>query len=91
MNLANIITDKDGTVSTSKIWRQIAFGVATYIVIVNAIGINWELLLTYMAVVSGSEIAKAVVLQRAGIISTTSTSTVVKSTTPVPIVKNEGE
>ena len=72
-----------GHFSTFKIWRQIAYGVASYIVIINAKGIDWELLLTYMAVVSGSEIAKLVVLQRAGVASTTIATTTV--------TRNEGE
>ena len=72
---AGFLTDATGQISTSKIWRQIAFGTATYIVIINGHGINWELLLTYMAVVSGSEIAKTVVLQRYGVNTTTTTAT----------------
>lgn len=43
--------------SSSKAWKNIAYGVATYVVLVNAKGIAWDLLLVYMAVVGSSEVA----------------------------------
>lgn len=45
--------------SASKIWTHIAYGTATYIVI-RMENISWEMLLVYMAVVGGSEIAKKI-------------------------------
>lgn len=51
-------TDKrSGQPSASKLWRTVAYSVATYVVIINARGIAWDLLLVYMAVVGASEIA----------------------------------
>jgi hypothetical protein len=52
--------------STSKWWRMIAYAVATYVIILNAKGISAELLGVYMAIVSGSEIAKAWIASKAG-------------------------
>ena len=50
-----------GKMSSSKIWTHIAYGVATYVVIKTANDANnWEMLLVYMAVVGGSEIAKKI-------------------------------
>lgn len=43
--------------SASKAWKNIAYGVATYVVVANAKGIAWDLLLVYMAVVGASEVA----------------------------------
>jgi len=50
-----------GKLSSSKIWTHISYSVATYVVIksVND-ATNWEMLLVYMAVVGGSEIAKKI-------------------------------
>ena len=52
-----------GDFSTSKIWRHIAFAASTYIVIFSPT-IPWELLLTYLTVVSGSEIGKRIIEAR---------------------------
>ena len=50
-----------GKLSSSKIWTHISYGVATYVVIKSVDGTtNWEMLLVYMAVVGGSEIAKKI-------------------------------
>lgn len=48
---------RDGRNSGSRVWRSIAYGVATYVVVVNAQHIAWDLLLVYLAVVGGSELA----------------------------------
>lgn len=54
-----------GKMSSSKIWTHIAYGVATYVVIKTANDANnWEMLLVYMAVVGGSEIAKKILTIR---------------------------
>lgn len=66
MSLATWTKTSKGEFSTSKIWRHIAFAVATYVVI-WAPTMSWELLLVYLAVVSGSEIAKRVLEARTGI------------------------
>ena len=48
-----------GKASSSKLWTHIAYGVATYIVIKTANDANnWQMLLVYLTVVGGSEIAK---------------------------------
>lgn len=52
-----------GEFSTSKIWRHIAFATATYVVIFVPT-LPWELLLTYITVVSGSEIGKRIIEAR---------------------------
>ena len=52
-----------GEFSTSKIWRHIAFAAATYIVLFTPT-VPWELLLTYITVVSGSEIGKRIIEAR---------------------------
>jgi hypothetical protein len=53
-----------GKASSSKIWTHVAYGVATYIVIKTADNGSWEMLLVYMAVVGGSEIAKKILTSR---------------------------
>lgn len=47
-----------GKFSASKMWTNIAYGVATYVIVKQADDLSWELLLVYMSVVGGSEIAK---------------------------------
>ena len=50
-----------GKLSSSKIWTHISYGVATYVVIKSVNNAtNWEMLLVYMSVVGGSEIAKKI-------------------------------
>lgn len=51
--------------SASKIWMHISYGVSTYIVI-RMDNIGWEILLVYMAVVGGSEIAKKLLTMKFG-------------------------
>ena len=80
--MSQIVIGRDGRLSTSKVWRHIAFAVATYVIVVNANGMDWELLLAYMAVVSGSEVAKAIVQQRTGTTITEHTSTKVSNVEP---------
>lgn len=55
------VSKDTGKFSTAKMWRQIAYAVGTYIVLVNAKGISWELLGIYLAVVASSEVAQRVV------------------------------
>ena len=57
----------DGKPSTMKLWRHIAYATATYIMIKNAVGMNWELLMVYMAIVGSSELAQQLLKTRAGI------------------------
>lgn len=47
-----------GVPSSSKLWRQVAYVLASYVIYVNARGIDPMLLLVFLAVVSGSEIAQ---------------------------------
>ena len=56
-----------GKASSSKIWTHIAYGVATYIMIVNAHDPRWEMMLVYMAVVGSSEIAKKLLTLKMGV------------------------
>ncbi len=49
--------DKNGELNTTKVWRHVAFATATYLVVFSQ-SVPWELLLVYLAVVSGSEVAK---------------------------------
>ena len=51
--------------SASKIWMHIAYGVSTYIML-KMENVGWEILLVYMAVVGGSEIAKKLLTMRFG-------------------------
>ena len=61
-----LCSDPNGKFSTSKFWTNIAYGVATYVIIKYANGTNWELLLVYMATVGGSEVAKKFLNMRYG-------------------------
>lgn len=56
--ITNTIT---GEVSTAKVWRQIAYAVATWVIIINANGISWELLIAYLSIVAGSELGQKIV------------------------------
>lgn len=59
-----------GKASSSKIWTHVAYGVATYIMIVNAQDPRWEMMLVYMAVVGSSEIAKKLLTLKMGVTPT---------------------
>jgi hypothetical protein len=48
---------RDGNYSGSRTWRTLAYGVATFVVIRNADHLAWDMLLVYLAVVGGSELA----------------------------------
>ena len=61
-----LCSDPHGNFSMSKFWTNIAYGVATYVVIKYANTTNWELLLVYMATVGGSEVAKKFLTMRYG-------------------------
>lgn len=51
-------TDKrTGAPSASKVWKNIAYGAATFVIVKNADRIAWDLLLVYMATVGTSEVA----------------------------------
>ena len=55
----------DGHPSTSKLWKHIAYAVATYIVLTMQ-NVTWEVLLVYMAIVGGSEVASKLIALRYG-------------------------
>ena len=59
-------TNPQGKFSASKFWTQVAYAVATYLVIVHMNSENWELLLVYIATVGGSEVAKKFLNMRYG-------------------------
>lgn len=54
-----------GNSSASKIWTNIAYAVATYIVLTMQ-NVTWEVLLVYMAIVGGSEVASKLIALRYG-------------------------
>ena len=54
----NLCTDPNGNFSVSKFWTNVAYAVATYVIIRYASATNWELLLVYLSVVGGSEVGK---------------------------------
>lgn len=55
--IRDIYTEKrGGTFSTSKLWRQVACLVATYIAVVNAAAIDPWLLMVYLGTVGGFEV-----------------------------------
>ena len=49
---------RDGKPSKAKLWTNVSYGVATYVIIVNAQHLAWDLFLVYLGVVGGSELAK---------------------------------
>ena len=59
-------SDPTGAFSASKMWTQIAYAVATVIMIANANNMTWELMLAYLAVVGSSEVAKKYLTMRYG-------------------------
>lgn len=63
-----LITDSHtGKASASKLWTNVANCVATYVVITTANNSDsWEILLVYLAVVGSSEIAKKLIMLKAG-------------------------
>lgn len=50
--------DPNGNFSTSKFWTNVAYAVATYVVLRYASATNWEILLVYLSIVGGSEVGK---------------------------------
>lgn len=62
--MESLFKDPNGNFSVSKMWTNIAYTVASYIVIVNVKEMGWELLLVYMAVVGGSEVAKKLITMK---------------------------
>ena len=57
-------SDPQGNFSASKMWTQIAYSVATAIMLINANSMTWEMMLAYLAAVGGSEIAKKYLTMR---------------------------
>lgn len=55
-----------GKPSSHKLWRHVAYAVGTYVVVINAAGLDPLLFLIYLAVIGGSEIAKRAVDYRFG-------------------------
>lgn len=58
--------DPEGRFSASKFWTAVAYSTATYVVLINANNISWELFLVYIATVGGSEVAKKFLSMRYG-------------------------
>ena len=63
-----------GKPSTSKLWTHISYGTSTYIIL-HMENVSWEILLVYMAVVGGSEIAKKLLTLKFGVENNSSDST----------------
>lgn len=59
--------------SNSKWWRQLGNAVATYVIIINAKGISAELLGTYLAIISGTEVFKYWLATKSGVMNRRST------------------
>lgn len=64
--MKSFFRDPNGEFSVSKFWTNVAYAVATYVVVIHATATNWELLLVYMSVVGGSEVAKKFMTMRYG-------------------------
>jgi hypothetical protein len=62
----NFCRDPHGNFSASKFWTNVAYAVATYVIIRYASATNWELLLVYLSVVGGSEVGKKFLNMRYG-------------------------
>jgi NhaP-type Na+/H+ or K+/H+ antiporter len=52
--------------SNSTFWKTVAYAVGTYVIVVNAATLSWELLLVYLAVIGGSEVATRIIELRFG-------------------------
>jgi hypothetical protein len=61
-----LFLDPQGRFSTSKMWTQIAYTVATIIMLITANSMSWEMLLAYLGGVGGSEVAKKYLTMRYG-------------------------
>lgn len=64
--MKSLVRDPQGGFSASKFWTTVAYSVATIIMITQADRVGWEILLVYMAVVGGSEVAKKLITVRWG-------------------------
>lgn len=64
--MKNLFRDPKGDFSASKFWTTVAYSTATGIMIAQADRVGWEMLLAYMAVVGGSEVAKKLITVRWG-------------------------
>jgi hypothetical protein len=64
--MKNLWRDPHGDFSASKFWTTVAYSVATGIMISQADRVGWEMMLAYMAVVGGSEVAKKLITVRWG-------------------------
>ena len=62
--LKEFFTDAAGKFSTSRLWTNIAYIVCSYIMIANYDKVDWMMIIAYAGVVSGSDIAKRVLLRK---------------------------
>lgn len=61
MRLSQLISDPNGELSHGKVWSNIAFGIASFVVVKLALANSSslpEIFLWYLVVVSGSELGK---------------------------------
>jgi hypothetical protein len=62
--LREFFTDAEGKFSTSRLWTNLAYIVCSYIMIANRDKVDWMMIIAYAGVVSGSDIAKRVLLRK---------------------------
>lgn len=64
--MMSMLRDPNGEISMAKVWSNVAFAIATYVVFKQAATISYELLLVYLACVGGAEIAKKFLTMKYG-------------------------
>jgi len=62
--IRDFFTDSNGSFSTSRFWTNAAYAVCSYIMIKNYDKVDWLMIIAYAGVVSGSDIAKRVLLRK---------------------------
>lgn len=63
--IKEFFSDAAGNFSTTRFWTAVCYATCTYVVIHNVNTIDWTLLLAYAGVVSGADIAKKVLVNKA--------------------------
>jgi hypothetical protein len=61
--ITDLLTDDHGKFSTSRLWTNLAYIVCSYIMITRRDTVDWMMIIAYAGVVSGSDIAKRVLLR----------------------------
>lgn len=55
---------EDGRLSSTRIWKHIAYAVATYIVVKMGVAVTWEVLALYLAVIAADNRAGAIIRKK---------------------------